>query len=85
MKRKKLVIYSYSLSYNLIKEVIFKFNVDILLTKELKKASLIIGLKKHLQQNQKLQKIAKQKNIPIYGVNRSSIYQIAKLIQFIML
>ena len=37
------------------------------------------------QQNQKLQKIAKQKNIPIYGVNRSSIYQIAKLIQFIML
>ena len=56
-----------------------------MLTKELKKASLIIGLKKHLQQNQKLQKIAKQKNIPIYGVNRSSIYQIAKLIQFIML
>nr|QXM17905.1 hypothetical protein Ycf45 [Chaetoceros laevisporus] len=85
IKRKKLVIYSYSLSYNLIKEVISKFNVDIMLTKELKKASLIIGLKKHLQQNQKLQKIAKQKNIPIYGVNRSSIYQIAKLIQFIML
>ena len=85
LKRKKLVIYSYSLSYNLIKEVILKFNVDIILTKELKKASLIIGLKKHLQQNKKLQKIAKQKNIPIYGVNRSSIYQIAKLIQFIML
>ena len=84
-KQKKLVIYSYSISYNLIKEVISRFNVDILLTKELKKASLIIGLKKHLQQNQKLQKIAKQKNIPIYGVNRSSIYQIAKLIQFIML
>ena len=84
-KRKKLIIYSYSLSYNLIKEVISKFNVDIMLTKELKKASLIIGLKKHLQQNQKLQKIANQKNIPIYGVNRSSIYQIAKLIQFIML
>ena len=70
---------------NLLKEVISKFNVDIILTKELKKAGLIIGLKKHLQQNQKLQKIAKQKNIPIYGVNRSSIYQIAKLIQFIML
>ena len=85
IKQKKLFIYSYSLSYNLIKEVISKFNVDIMLTKELKNASLIIGLKKHLQQNQKLQKIAKQKNIPIYGVNRSSIYQIAKLIQFIML
>ena len=82
---RKFVIYPYCLSMNLLKEVICKFNVDIILTKELKKAGLIIGLKKHLQQNQKLQKIAKQKNIPIYGVNRSSIYQIAKLIQFIML
>jgi stage III sporulation protein SpoIIIAA len=85
LKQKKLVIYSYCLSYNLIKEVISKFNVDVMLTKDLKKASLIIGLKRHLQQNPKLQQIAKQKNIPIYGVNRSSIYQIAKLIQFIML
>ena len=85
VKQRKLVIYSYCISYNLVKEVICKFNVDIILTKELKKAGLIIGLKKHLKQNQKLQKIAKQKNIPIYGVNRSSIYQIAKLIQFIML
>ena len=85
IKQKKLVIYSYSLSYNLIKEVISKFDVDVTLTKDFKEASLIIGLKKHLQQNPKLQQIAKQKNIPIYGVNRSSIYQIAKLIQFIML
>jgi hypothetical protein len=37
------------------------------------------------KKNQKQQKQHKQKNIPIYGVNRSSIYQIAKLIQFIML
>ena len=65
--------------------IITNFIFDFMLKKELKKVSLIIGLKKHLQQNQKLQKIAKQKNIPIYGVNRSSIYQIAKLIQFIML
>ena len=65
--------------------MIYKFNIDIILTKELKNASLIIGVKKDLQQNSKLQKIAKQKKIPIYGVNRSSIYQIAKLIQFIML
>jgi len=69
----------------LLKEVIAKLEVDIILTKEIKKASLIIGLKKHLQQNRKLQKLAKQKNIPIYGVTRSSIYQVAKLIQFIML
>ena len=58
--------------------------LNITLTKEIKKASVIIGLKKHLQQNQKLQYLAKQKKIPIYVVNRSSIYQITKLIQFIV-
>jgi len=83
--QKTLVVYSYSLSFNLLKEIISKLNLNIILTKEVKKASIIIGLKKHLQQNQKLQHLAKQKNIPIYGVNRSSIYQITKLIQFIML
>lgn len=82
---KKIVIYSYSLSYNLLKEIITKLNLNIILTKEIKTASLIIGLKKQLYQNSKLQKIAKQKNIPIYGVNRSSIYQITKLLQFLML
>jgi hypothetical protein len=85
LKHKKLVVYSYSLSYNLLKEVISRLQVDIILTKDIKKSSLIIGLKKHIQQNQKLQKFSKQKNIPIYGVSRSSIYEIAKLIQFIML
>ncbi len=85
LKQKNLVIYSYSLSYNLIKEVISKLEINLILTKEIKKASLIIGLKSNLKQNQKVQRLAKQKNIPIYGVNRSSIYQVAKLIQFIML
>jgi len=83
-QQKKLIIYSYSLSYNLLKEIISKLNLNITLTKEIKKASVIIGLKKHLQQNQKLQYLAKQKKIPIYVVNRSSIYQITKLIQFIV-
>jgi stage III sporulation protein SpoIIIAA len=85
LNEKKIVIYSYSLSHNLLKEIISKFNRNITLTKEIKNASLIIGLKKHLYQNIKLQKLAKQKNIPIYGVNRSSIYQITKLLQFLML
>ena len=65
--------------------MIAKLEINIVLTKELKKASLIIGLKKHLQKNRKLQVLANQKKIPIYGVNRSSVYQITKLLQFIML
>ena len=73
------------MSYNLIKEVIYKSGMDLILTKEITKASVIIGLKKDLRQNQKLKKLANRYNIPIYAVNRNSVYQVAKLIQFIML
>ena len=48
------------------------------------KADFIIGLKKSLQQNYYIQTVAKQKKIPIYGVKSGSIYQVTKLIQFIM-
>ena len=81
---KKLVIYTYSLSDNLIKEVLIKFGSKIVLTKELKSANIILGLKKHLQQNYKLQSIAQQNNIPIYNVKQNSLYQIIKFIQFIL-
>ena len=84
-KKQKLKIYIYSVSYNLIKEVVSKLGVDVMITKEIKDTSLIIGLKNSLEQNQKLLKLAKKKKIPIYKVNRSTIYQITKLIQFIML
>ena len=83
LKSKKLIIYPYSLSSNLLKEVLLKMGLKFVLTNEIRKASLIIGLKKHLQQNLKLTNLAKQKNIPIYSINQVSFYQLSKLIQFL--
>lgn len=83
LKTKQLVIYTYSLSNNLMKEAVSKLGIKLILTKEIKKASLVIGLKKHLKQNLKLKKLALQYNIPIYTVNRGSVYQLTKLIQFL--
>ena len=83
LRSKKLVIYPYSLSNNLLKEVLLKMGFKFVLTNEIRKASLIIGLKKHLKQNFKLTSLAKQKNIPIYSLNQVSFYQISKLIQFL--
>ena len=83
LKSKKLVIYPYSLSNNLLKEVLLKMGFKFVLTNEIRKASLIIGLKKHLKQNFKLTSLAKQKNIPIYSLNQVSFYQLSKLIQFL--
>jgi hypothetical protein len=83
LKTNKMFIYVYSLSNNLIKEVISKTGVKLVLTNEIQKATIIIGLKKHLKQNLKLKKFALQKNIPIYTVNRGSVYQITKLLKSI--
>ena len=85
LESKKLVIYPYSLSNNLLKEVLLKMGLKFVLTNEIKKASLIIGLKKHLKQNFKLTNLATQKNIPIYALNQVSFYQVTKFIQFIRL
>ena len=85
LKSKKLVIYSYSISSNLLKEVLLKMGFKFVLTNEIRKAELIIGLKKHLKQNFKLTNIAKQRNIPIYSLNQISFYQVSKLIQFLSL
>ena len=81
LKTKKLLIYTYSLSNNLIKEATRKLGLQVLLTKEIKQAKIIIGLKKHLKQNLKLKKVAKQRHIPIYVLHRASLYQAIKLFQ----
>ena len=85
LKSKKLIIYSYSISSNLLKEVLLKMGFKFILTNEIRKAELIIGLKKHLKQNFKLTNMAKQRNIPVYSLNQISFYQVSKLIQFLSL
>ena len=79
----RLIIYPYSLSTNLLKEVLLKMDFKFTLTNDIRKANLIIGLKKHLRQNFKLINLAKQKEIPIYTLNQISFYQLSKLIKFL--
>ena len=58
---KVLVVYPYSISSNLLKEIFIKLNIKCLITNNIKKASFIIGLKKKLKQNFKLKELAKKK------------------------
>ena len=85
LKSKKLIIYPYSISHNLLKEVLVKMGFNFVLTNEIRKAGLIIGLKSHLKQNFKLISLANQKNIPIYALNQINFYQISKLVKFLSL
>lgn len=82
-KSNKLVIYPYSLSNNLVKEVLLKMGEKVVFTNQIRKANVIIGLKKHLKQNFKLINLAKQKDIPIYSLNQVSFYQVSKLVHFL--
>jgi len=80
---KPLVIYSYSISNNFLKEAFNKIGLKFTLTNNIEKASLIIGLKKYLRQNFKLKELAKRKKIPVYSFNQISIYQLTKFIKTI--
>lgn len=82
IKNTILIIYPYSLSKNLIREILLKFGNKIVFTTQIKQANLIIGLKKHLRQNFQLKNLAKKQNIPIYVINQRSLYQIMRLLQF---
>ena len=79
LKSKILIIYPYSLSNNLIKEILLKMNINFSLTNEINKASIIIGLKNHVRKNFSLIKLANTFNIPIYSVNSISYYQFNRL------
>jgi stage III sporulation protein SpoIIIAA len=82
--QKNLVIYSYSISNNFLKEVFSKIGITFVLTNDIKKASLIVGSKKHLQQNSRLKQFAFQKKIPIYSFSQPNIYHLTKFIQMIV-
>jgi hypothetical protein len=83
LNSKKLIIYPYSISNNLLKEVLLKMGFKFVLTNEIRKAGVIIGLSSHIKQNFKLRNLAKQKNIPVYALNQVNFYQISKLIKFL--
>lgn len=81
---KKFVIYSYSISLNLLKEVFSKIGIQCLLTNDPRQASLIIGFHRHLNQNATLKQLSFQKKIPIYSLHDISVYRLTKLIKIIM-
>ena len=80
-----LQIYTYSISSNLIKEVTTKIGFNLILTNDVKKATMIIALKRHIRQNIKLSSIAKQHQVPIYSINQRSVSEILKIFQNILI
>ena len=83
LKSKLLIIYSYSISSNLLKEVLKRLEINFILTTEIRDASIIIGLRKTLIKNTTLTQVANKYGIPIYTFNKISYYQLVKLFSII--
>jgi stage III sporulation protein SpoIIIAA len=81
---KILMVYSYSISVNFLKESFFKLGIKCIVTNDLQKASLIIGSKGHLHQNARLQEFANRKNIPVYALNELNLYKLTELIKLLL-
>ena len=75
------LIYTHSLSNNFIRETVAKMGIKLIITKEIKKSAVIVGFKKHLKQNFKVRKLAIKNNIPIYYLNRKTIFQLVQFLQ----
>nr|UYC31261.1 hypothetical protein [Odontella aurita var. minima] len=84
LKSKKSFIFIYSISPNLIHEILKKFQFQFVVTKEIQKTSLIIGSPHNLKENIKLKNLAKKYNIPIFSIPKQNIYQIIKLAKYLI-
>ena len=78
-KTKYLGIYVYSLSNNFIRETLSRLPIRFIVTKDIQKATLIIGLKKHLKQNLKVKRLAEEKQIPVYSLHQLNLYKLLKI------
>ena len=79
---KKLIIFPYSIPINMIKEILLKMRVQFVLTNEIKKANIIIGLKKHIKQNKSLKNNIKDNTV--YSLNKINIFEIKNLFKDII-
>lgn len=82
VESKYLGIYVYSVSNNFIREALSRLPIRFIVTKDIQKAALIIGLKKHLKQNFKVKRLAEEKEIPIYSFHQLNLYQLLKVFTY---
>ena len=66
-----------------MREAFYNLEKKFTFTNFVKKADIIIALKKHLKRNAKLKKLSKQYYVQIYILDHKSIYQVAKLIRLL--
>ena len=75
-----ILIYTYSVSNNLVKTCSKSLNLDITLTENIDEAQIILGLNSHLRDNLGLILNAKKLGIPIYSIQKNTLPQITQIL-----
>ena len=79
-KSVNITVLLYSISPNLIEIISKKRGIEIMFTREIKQATLILGLKSHIQKNKQFKKIIKINKIPVYIFKKITINEITKIL-----
>jgi len=82
--KRVFLFYSYLISKNMIRKIANQLGLQFIFTKEIKKADIIITLRKHTKQNSKLKKIGNRYNCNIYTVTSSTIPQITQILKYML-
>lgn len=72
-----LHVYSYGISRQNLEQVVKSLNLPIAITKDIDSADTVLALRSHVKNHSKLRQMAKNRQVPIYTINSSSIPKIA--------
>jgi stage III sporulation protein SpoIIIAA len=74
-------VYSYGISRQKLEQVIHSLNLPIAITKDIDGADTVLALRSHVKNHSKLRNMAKNRQVPIYTINSSSIPKIAQCLR----
>lgn len=74
-------VYPYGVGRAQVEQVIDILQLPLVLTKDLGSADAVLALRSHLKNHSKLQQIAKNRQLPVYGVKSNTIPQITRALR----
>nr|YP_009564786.1 hypothetical protein [Gelidium coulteri]YP_009565186.1 hypothetical protein [Gelidium sinicola]QBA96137.1 hypothetical protein [Gelidium coulteri]QBA96537.1 hypothetical protein [Gelidium sinicola] len=81
LNKKVIIVYAYSVSLEMLKSAIQALNSPIVITQDIVKADVILALRSHVKQNNKLRQIAKSMQLTIYTIHSSTIANIIRALK----
>ncbi|GAB4279722.1 MAG: AAA family ATPase [Oscillatoriaceae cyanobacterium] len=76
-----LHVYAYGVSRQKLDQVIVAMQLPVVLTKDVDSADVVLALRSHVKNHSKLRQMAKNRHVPIYTINSSTIPKIAHTLQ----